>query len=277
MKTTELFKFGGSSDFGKLTPIITAIGLLVVIGLWYLVSLFELIPSNILPNPIKVISAYSNLLTEYHLLGNIGFSVKTNLMAYFWAILISLPIGLLIALFPINNLVFGRYISAIRFTPLPAISGLFIAIFGLTVQMKEAFLAVGLIIYIIPEIVNRVNNLQNPSNDKDNVFLQTAHTIGMTNWQKFRYVYWPYVTSNTSSSIRSLLAISWTYTNIEELFYRSGEINGLGAMISTMLRQAHIAEAWAGLFLIILIGVVQDYIFLQCEKWLFPYLSRSNN
>lgn len=272
----ELFKFGGRTDYGKLTPLITASGLLVVLGVWYLVTTFELVPGTILPGPLKVLGAYKTLLNEYHLLGNIGFSVKTNLMAYFWAILISLPTGLFIATFPINNLVFGRYISAIRFTPLPAISGLFIAIFGLTTQMKEAFLAVGLIIYIIPEIVNRVNDLQNPGNDKDHVLLQTACTLGMTAWQRFRYVYWPYVTSNTSGSIRSLLAISWTYTNIEELFYRSGEVNGLGALISTMLRQAHIAEAWAGLFLIILIGVVQDYIFLQLEKTLFPYNGNSN-
>ena len=151
-------------------------------------------------------------------------------------------------------------------------TGLFISIWGLSLGMKEAFLTVGLVIYILPEVANRVNDLQNPANDKDNVFLQTANTLGAENWQKFKYVYWPYVTSKVSPSIRSLAAISWSYVTISELIYKDGGISGIGALISTMFRQSHIPEAWAGLFLIMAIGVAQDFLFKHLEIFLFPHM-----
>ena len=84
-----LFKFGGSSNFGKLTPIISAIGILILIGLWWLEARFEVIPTKILPGPFDVLGSYPGLITESSLFGNLWFTVKLNLLAYFWAILIS--------------------------------------------------------------------------------------------------------------------------------------------------------------------------------------------
>lgn len=268
----KLFKMGGSSDFGKMTPVISVAGVIIILCLWWIEAFFQVIPPKILPGPIEVLQGFGSLFSDYNLIENTWFSIKLNLISYIWAIAISLPLGLLIALYPINNLVFGRYINSVRFAPLPAMTGLFISIWGLSLGMKEAFLTVGLVIYILPEVANRVNDLQNPANDKDNVFLQTANTLGASNWQKFKYVYWPYVTSKVSPSIRSLAAISWSYVTISELIYKDGGISGIGALISTMFRQSHIPEAWAGLFLIMAIGVAQDFLFKRLEIFLFPHM-----
>jgi NitT/TauT family transport system permease protein len=154
---------------------------------------------------------------------------------------------------------------------MPAITALFIAIFGLTFNMKVWFLTVAIMIYIIPAVVNKVNDLQNPANASDNVYLQTAQTLGATNWQKFRYVYLPYVTSGVVDTCIDLLAISYTYIEVCETIFKDGDVTGIGAMINTMMRQAKMPEAWALLFLIIIIGFVQDLVFKKISKWLFPY------
>ena len=272
MKIKGLFKFGGDSNFGKLTPVISAIGILILIFLWWLEARLEIIPTKILPGPFDVIGSLGRLVGENHLFGNIWFSVKMNLSAYVWAILISLPLGIIVTVFPALNLAIGRYISAIRFLPLPACVAIFIAISGLTYTTKLSFLVVALIIYIVPEVDNRVANLQNPSNDKDFVYLQTMRTMGASNFQIFRYVYWPYITSGVSGSIRSLLALSWSYVTISELIYKDGTINGIGALINTSIRQSDMAAAWACLFIVILIGVIQDILFKEGEKLLFPHM-----
>lgn len=268
----KLFKFGGESDFGKTNNlIITFVGFAIILVVWHVISMFEIIPTKILPDPFKVIGSFPTLITEYHLAENTWFTLKMNLLCYLYAILLSFPIGFAIALFPITNLLLGKYIVSMRFTPMPAITALFIAIFGLTFNMKVWFLTVAIMIYIIPAVVNKVNDLQNPTNASDNVYLQTAQTLGATNWQKFRYVYLPYVTSGVVDTCIDLLAISYTYIVVCELIYKDGVITGIGAMINTMMRQAKMPEAWALLFLIIIIGFVQDLVFKKISKWLFPY------
>lgn len=268
----KLFKFGGNSDFGKLNNTIIAIsGLILTILIWYLISLFEIVPSKILPSPFKVIGSIDGLITNYYLFSNIWFTIKLNLMSYFWAIILSFPIGFAIGLIPFLNTFIGKYINALRYSPLNALTALFIAIFGLAFSMKVYFLTVAIMIYIIPEIVNVINNLQNPKNVKDNVHLQTIETLGATNWQKFKYVYWPYVTSNVSKTIISLFGISYSYVVVAELIYKDGVITGLGSMINTMIRQSKMPEAYAALFIIMIIGYVQDIILERISKKIFPY------
>ena len=268
----KLFKFGGESDFGLVNNIIiTLVGFALIVFGWYFISINNIIPANILPNPFNVIGCYDELITEYHMFGNAWFSLKMNLMCYVYAIGLSLPIGFIITLCPFLNLLIGRTINTIRFLPFVAITSIFVAIFGLTFNMKVQFLSAALMVYIIPTVVNKVNDLQNPKNDKDNVYLQTIKTMGATNWQKFRYVYWPYVTSGIADTCRDLLAVSWTYVTVAELIYKDGEITGLGALINTMIRQSNISEAYALIILIILIGFSQDLLFGKIIKLLFPY------
>ena len=262
---------GGKTNYGKLTPIISAAGVILIIFLWWLEARLEIIPNKILPGPVEVISSFGTLFRDYNLIANTWFSIKMNLLAYVWAICISIPLGLIIAIYPLPNLCIGKYINAIRFLPLPATTALFISAGGLTYGTKLSFLVVALVIFILPEVCNKVNMLQN-RNGSDFTYLETIKTLGATPWQTFRWVYWPYVTSGVSGSIRSLAALSWSYVTISELIYKDGNVNGIGALISTSFRQAHIPEAWAGLFLIIVIGVVQDLVFKIIEEVIFPHM-----
>ena len=268
----KLFKFGGNSDFGIVpNAIITIVGMILIIMIWHSIAKFEIVPTKILPDPFNVIGSIPELITEYSLFGNIWYTLKLNLMCYVYAILLSFPIGFIIALCPFLNVLLGKYISAIRFTPMTAVTALFISIFGLNFQMKIWFLTISLMIFIIPEIVNKINDLQNPSNVKDNVYLQTIKTLGASNWQKFRYVYFPYVTSGVVNSVIGLLGISYTYVVVAELIYKDGTISGIGALINTMIRPSYMAEAFALLIIIILIGCLQDFLFTKLAQKLFPY------
>lgn len=137
-------------------------------------------------------------------------------------------------------------------------SGIFIAAIGIGFDMKASFLAFGIIIYILPV----VSELQNPANDKDYVYLQTISTLGATNWQKFRYVYFPYVMQRVSTDVINLTAISYTYIVIAETLNKEG---GIGALINIMSRQSRTAEVYALLFLIIAIGILQDVLLKKLD------------
>ena len=268
----NLFVMGGEVNLPKsVIGIISLCGLGLILVVWYLISFFEIIPTTILPSPVDVILSYGPLATDNHLFANTFFSIKLNLGCYFWALLVTIPLGFFIGLYPINNIVIGRYVDSVRYLPIPAISGILIAIAGLTVTLKVLFLSIGIGIYILPAICNKINELQNPKNDAEYVYLQTIKTLGATPWQKFREVYFPYVIGSMTGDIISLTGISWSYLTICEIIYKDGAVNGIGALISVMSRQAHMAEVYALLFLVVLIGVFQDVIFKWVDKKLFPW------
>ncbi len=268
----SLFQMGEEPQLSKAAlTAISLTGLGIILLVWYLISKFEVIPAAILPNPVDVILSFGGLVTNNHLFANTWFSVKLNLMCYVYALLISIPAGFFISMFPINNIVIGRYINSVRYLPIPALSGIFIAIFGLTFTMKASFLTFGLIIYIIPAICSKVNELQNPANDEEYVYLQSIKTLGATKWQKFKEVYFPYVVGSVTGDIITLTGISWSYLVIAELLFRDSQISGIGSLISIMSRQSHMAEVYALLFLIVIIGVLQDIIFKFIDKKLFPW------
>jgi len=146
--------------------------------------------------------------------------------------------------------------------PLTGVIGLFIVWFGLGVTMKVHFLAFGILIYMLPVIVTRINEVED-------VYLKTAYTLGASKWQIIRTVYIPHVLSKFSDDIRVLTAISWTYIIIIESIGNEG---GLGALMwRTGIRQGNIAKLFAMLFIIIIIGFIQDKLFTMMDRKLYPY------
>ena len=123
------------------------------------------------------------------------------------------------------------------------------------------FLAFGIIVYLIPVVVQRINEVQS-------VYLRTVHTLGATSWQTITTVYMPYVFSKIIDDIRVLTAISWTYITIAEMLNKGG---GIGELIWMAKRQSRIDKAFAILIVIVVIGLLQDRLFVFLDKTLFRH------
>ena len=215
----------------------------------------------LLPSPIKVLHSFKELHAKDKLLENAFHSIKLNVFGYIIAIIISILIGFLLGLIPLFNGLFGKIVDSVRFIPLTAVTGIFIMWFGLDSKMKIFFLAFGIIVYLIPVVVQRIKEVET-------VHLRTVFTLGATNWQTIKSVYIPYVFSKLIDDIRVLTAISWTYITIAEMLNKGG---GLGELIWMAKRQSRIDKAFAILIVIVFIGLIQDKIFVLIDKLLFPY------
>ncbi|WP_298544643.1 ABC transporter permease subunit [uncultured Aquimarina sp.] len=215
----------------------------------------------LLPSPIKVIKAFPDLNQNDDVIGNTFYSIKLNFLGYLVAILVSIPIGFLLGLIPLFRGLFSQIINSYRFIPLTAVTGIFIMWLGLGSDMKVSFLAFGIIVYLIPVVIQRIDEVQN-------VYLNTVFTLGATSWQTIRTVYMPYVFSKIIDDIRVLTAISWTYITIVEMLNKGG---GIGELIWTAKRQSRIDKAFAILIIIVVIGILQDRLFVMIDRILFPY------
>ena len=206
-------------------------GSVLLLIVWAAVCYFGAIPSAILPAPKKVLFAFGELYFENALVKNVLFSIKLNFLGYCEAIAIALPLGFIIGLFPFFRGLSERYITAIRYLPITAVIGLFIAWFGIDTNMKVQFLAFGIFVYLVSVVVQRVDEVQS-------IYVDTVRTLGATKRQTITSVFIPDVLSRISDYIRVLIAISWTYIIVAEVMNSSA--GGVGALVYISARLSRV-------------------------------------
>lgn len=264
MKLSSLFELRGELD-KKTSMLIALIGFIILFVFWQSMSWFKLIPETILPSPVSVLKSFVPLHFELALVRNTVYSLKLNLFGYAEAILISIPLGMAMGLFPVIRAATIRYLSALRFVPLAAATGIFIAWFHIGDNMKIQFLAASIIVYLLPVVIQRVD-------DVEKVYVQTAYTLGATKLQTIFSVFVPAVLSKIVDDIRVLVAISWTYITIAEALNMSA--GGIGALAVQCGRKGNVDQVFALLLLISIIGYGQDILFKELDKIVFPYKYR---
>jgi NitT/TauT family transport system permease protein len=256
----DLFELRGKLR-RKTVTIIEIAGFVALFLLWFIITKFKLLPETIFPSPWSVVTSFKELHFKDYLIANVGYSVKLNLLGYFEAVIVAVLVGFPIGLFPFFRGLFSRYINASRFIPLTAVTGVFIAWFGIDTNMKVQFLAFGIIVYLLPVVIQRIDEVEE-------VYVQTAFTLGAKKWQTITSVFFPAVFARLSDDIRVLVAISWTYIIVAELVNRTG---GVGALAYTAARQSRIDKVFAVLLVIVLIGFIQDRLFVWLDKKLFRF------
>ncbi|MBK8503273.1 MAG: ABC transporter permease subunit [Saprospiraceae bacterium] len=241
---------------------VAGFGLLLLI--WTLLTIGEnpVFPSYILPKPGNVLKSFGSLYADNDIIRNTCLSLGLNLAGYLEAILIAIPLGFLIGLIPLFKGLTQRQVDAIRYIPLTAVTGLFIVWFGTSTAMKVHFLAFGILIYLLPVVMVRINEVED-------VYLKTVYTLGASNWQTVKTVYIPSVLSRLTDDIRVLTAISWTYIIVAEGI---GSTGGVGALIwRAGIRQGRVDKVFAMLVIIMIIGIIQDKIFMYLDRVFFPH------
>lgn len=256
----KLFELRGTLE-KKTNLSIGLIGFLLLLIVWSSVGWLHLIKEQLLPPPWKIPAALFELHMQEALIRNLGYSIYLNVLGYLEAIVVSLIVGFIMGLFPLFRGLFSQYLNASRFIPMTAVTGLFIAWAGIDTNMKAQFLAFGIMVYMIPVVMQRIDEV-------DQVFEQTAITLGANSWQRILHVYIPSVLSKLSDDIRVLVAISWTYIIVAEMVNAHA---GVGYLIGLAQRRSRVDMTFAILFLIIVVGFLQDQIFKILDKKFFPY------
>jgi len=249
-------------NFNKRTAAkISFIGLILMLFSWEVIARTGGSVSQLLPAPSEVLRAFPILFEQKHLQNDIYLSVERNLLGYLKAIIYAIPVGFIIGLFPIFRALFSKYVDAIRFLPLAATTGIFILWFGIGEEVKINFLAFSIFVYLLPVVIQRIDEV-------DIVYIQTAKTMGASKWQIISTIFIPAVFSKLFDDIRVMVAISWTYIVIAELINATG---GLGHKIQVLARQSDTSGVFAVLIIIILLGILQDFLFKLLDRLFFKH------
>ncbi|MES2331616.1 MAG: ABC transporter permease subunit [Bacteroidota bacterium] len=236
-------------------------GWAILLAGWFLITNLGLINNHVMPTPQKTWNAFMEMKSDDHLLDNIWFSVRINIIGYLKCIIAALLVGFAIGLSPRVRKMFSQQVNALRFVPITALMGIFIAISGLTIATKINFLAFGIWVYLVPVVVQRIDEV-------NDTHLQMMKTLGASFWQTVRYVTWRSVIARLSDDIRILVGISWTYIIVAEL---AGIQGGLGSLIFLGERQSNVGKVYAVIFIIVAIGIIQDALFRLVDRLLFSF------
>jgi NitT/TauT family transport system permease protein len=245
----------------QVSSFLVVFGIVFMLLVWYPIVKLGFISEGLLPSPVSVFNSYQDLLNRDGLIPNTIYSFKLNVLGYLEAVAISIPLGFVIGLFPLFREMFRTPLEALRFLPMTALIGCFIAWFGIYENMKVQFLAMSIVVYLLPVVVQRIQEVSE-------IYVQTVHTLSTSRWNIIQKVFIPDVLSKVFDDIRVLVAISWTYIIVAEGVNNSG---GVGAMCYIAGRQSRIDKVFAILLVIILVGYVQDKLFMFFDKLLFPF------
>ena len=236
-------------------------GLLTFFGLWCVLTYAGLVPRIILPSPTDVLRAFPVLHFEEALVRSAIASLYRVFAGFLLSAMVAIPLGLLMGTFPQVKHFFAPVLDPLRFLPISALVPLFIVWFGIDDLQKIVFLFVGTFVYMLPLVIEAVEGVEN-------VYLQTATTLGASQGQLVRHVIVPGSLPAIAEALRVMNGIGWTYVILAEVINAR---YGLGALITVAGKRSHVDQIFALVLVILVIGVVTDLIIRVINKALFGW------
>lgn len=236
----------------------------VLIG-WIVLTTGEpeerIISPLILPSPLEVVGSIKSLWFEAELSRSLVASMLRVIAGFVVGIIFSFPLGLLMGSFskvkalfePIS--IFGAYL------PIPTLVPLTMSLFGIGEFQKVMFLSIACFVYLLPMFVKAVDEV-------DNVYLQTAYTLGATRWQTIRHVLLGISLPQIFHAMRLGFGIGWSYIILAEMVAAN---RGLGAIIIISQRRGPREHIYLVLIVIVLVAYLTDKLWEKLGKKLFPY------
>ena len=143
-----------------------------------------------------------------------------------------------------------------RAIPPPVLVPIFMLVFGIGDGMKVIVIAFGC---MWPILINTVAGVR----AVDSVLSDTARTYGITGSTRLRKLVLPSASPQIFAGLRQGLSVAIILMVISELFAAS---NGLGFAVVQAQRSFAIAETWAGMLMLGLLGVLLATLFRIVEN-----------
>ncbi len=221
----------------------------------------RLLSRGSLPSPSELIDSLPVLWSERNLPGAAWLTLSRILQGFAWAVVVTLPLGLLMGAFTRIGMFFDPLRLTGMYIPLPALIPLTIAWVGIGEPQIVLFLAICMGVVLLPFVVAAVQAV--PS-----VYLDTARTLGASRGQIFRYVLvaisWP----TLFRGLRISFAVGWTWIMLAEVV---GVNNGLGYIINTSQRRGYIEHVYLVIALVIAMAFLSNALWNLLSRVLFPY------
>jgi ABC-type nitrate/sulfonate/bicarbonate transport system permease component len=215
----------------------------------------------ILPSPFEVVGSFHSLWFESELSRSVAASFLRVLCGFAIGCAVAFPLSIAMGSFSKLKATFEPSTIFLAYLPIPALVPLTMSLFGIGETQKVMFLALAFFIYLTPLFSKAVDEV-------DNVFLQTAYTLGAKRWEIMSKVLFPISFPQIIHAMRIGFGVGWTYIILAEMVAAD---RGLGQIIIIAQRRGPREHIYLVLLAIVLIAYITDKAWEQLYKYLFPY------
>lgn len=254
----------GSSST-KTAIVLGMIPVILIIGIWWYItrgSAEERIVSPVtLPSPAEVVRAIPSLISAAHLFPAIGASFRRVAIGFLIALTVALPLGISMGSFGKIRVMFSPLAVMSGYLPIAALVPLTLSWFGTDESQKYAFLAIAFFVYLLPMVIEAMDKV-------DEVYLQTAYTLGASKAQVILRVLFPIAAYDIYQAMRLAFGVGWTYIILAEIVMAEA---GLGQIITIAQRRGPREHMYLVIIVIAVLAWLTDKVWGFVGKWLFPY------
>jgi NitT/TauT family transport system permease protein len=219
--------------------------------LWWLVTTFANVDPKFLPSPGKVLEAFGRLWNTRELLKDTVASLWRVGVGFLFALVFSIPIGVLMGSFPSIRALLEPMFGLMRYMPAPAFIPLLILYLGIGEEPKIMLIFIGVFFFNSLMVMDTVKFVP-----KD--LIEATYMLGGNRWEILTQVIFPHVLPGILDASRINLAAAWQLVIVSELIAAT---EGLGRRISVAGRFLRTDEIFVGLIVIGAIGLAFDLLF----------------
>lgn len=241
----------------KITPIILPI---IIIVIWYLItSVFNLMPSFVLPSPIDVCQSAWELILSGSLFRDTFDTLFKVFAGMFLASIVAIPLGILMGAFNTFERFCSLVISVLR--PIPPVAWIPFSIlwFGIGAVPAIFIIFMGCVFPILIYTIDGVKRT-------DSVLIEVARTLGADTKTIVSKIVLPSAVPYILSGLKVGVGIALMCTVSAEMI---GSSSGLGYLILTSSNLFNTGATVVGMLVIGIIGIVLDYIFGTIQDYVF--------
>lgn len=226
--------------------------LLMLAAFWEALPRLQVVPHNLLPSFLEVVSSWYWLLTSGDLAVHIGVSLGRSLAGFAMSCLLGTALGILMARSEKVRAFFEPLVTVTYPIPKPVLIPLFIIWLGIGHISKIAVIFAGCIIPIIISSFNGARGI-------DPYLVWSARSMGSSERNLFVKVLVPYALPDILSGMRMALAISFILLVSSEML--AGQ-SGMGFLIFSLGESGQYSSMFAVVLTITFLGFTADRLFL---------------
>lgn len=244
---------------------ISVITVVVLLGLWFLVTGLGWVPALFLPGPKVVLQRLVSLWnTSYAgdtLLGHVAWSLWRVFGAFFFAALFAVPTGIAMGVNRIARGVFDPMVEFYR--PIPPLAYLPLTVIWLGIGEVQKIVLIYLAVFA-PIVLNTRAGVRSVAIEQ----IQVAYSLGATRWQVLWHVILKGALPEILTGMRVGIGFGWTTLVAAEMVAASV---GIGHMVLTAANFLNTPVVIVGILVIGVIAYAFDLLMRYIEHVVVPW------
>ncbi|HAJ85227.1 MAG TPA: ABC transporter permease [Rhodobacteraceae bacterium] len=209
----------------------------------------------------QVVGRLFFLFTEKEFIYDVLQSCLRIFGSFFAASAVAIPLGIMLGSFGGFKALINPTVSGLRYLPAASFIPLLLVWFGPSETAKMALLFLGVLFFLIAMVLDNTEAVQRE-------YTEAALTMGASRKRIILEVIVPAAMPAIIDSMRTMIAVGWTYLVIAEIV---GAKDGIGAVMMRAGRFLNVDTIMAGIFMIGVLGVLTDIMFRILQRVLFPW------